>query len=75
MPNLSNEIIEYRNRRLHIKNVESLPQIVNSIVKSKFIKFGIYPVPTDNYKKEGYYHFEDVSHLLNVDICDGISTQ
>jgi hypothetical protein len=71
MPDLLNEIIEYRNRlEFHIKNVESLPRIVDSIVKSKFIESGIYPTRTDNYKKEGYYHFGDIDHLLNVDMCE-----
>jgi hypothetical protein len=38
-PNLLNEIIEYRNRfRIHNKNVESLPRIIDSIVKNMFIK-------------------------------------
>ncbi|MGB6532344.1 MAG: hypothetical protein WBF33_29935 [Candidatus Nitrosopolaris sp.] len=72
MPDLLNEIIEYRNRlEFHIKNVESLPRIVDSIVKSKFIESGIYPTHIDNYKKEGYYHFGDIDHLLNVDMCEG----
>ena len=71
-PDLLNEIIEYRKRlEFHIKNVESLPRIVDSIVKSKFIECGIYPTHTDNYRKEGYYHFGDIDHLLNVDMCEG----
>lgn len=72
MPNLLNEIIEYRNRlRLHIKNVNLLPRIVDSIVKSKFIEAGVFPTSPDNYRKDGYYHFGDVDHVLNVDICEG----
>jgi hypothetical protein len=71
-PELLGEITDYMKCfRLHTKNVDSLPRIIASMVKSKFIESGIYPTPIDNYKKEGYYHFGDVGHILSVDICEG----
>jgi hypothetical protein len=50
---------------LHIKNVEALPLIIDSLVKSKFIEVGIYPVKTD-YEEIGYYHFGDVNTELSL---------
>jgi hypothetical protein len=64
---LLNEISEYKERlKLHIKNVEILPHIIDSTIKSKFIEAGIYPVRTGNYEDIGYYHFGDVNMQLNV---------
>jgi hypothetical protein len=71
-PNLLNEITEYTDRlRAHNKNIESLPRTIDSIVKNKFIAVGVYPTATDNYEKEGYYHFGDVGFVLNVDTWEG----
>jgi len=64
---LWNEISEYRQHlELHRRRVESLPLIINSIVKSKFIESGIYPTVSNNYHNVGYYHFGDIDYLLQL---------
>ncbi len=64
-PELLAEIREYQKRyNQYSMNIESLPRIIDSIVKSKFIERGIYPTPSDNYHNVGYYHFGDVAFLL-----------
>jgi hypothetical protein len=64
-PELITEIREYQNHyNQYFKSIESLPRIIDSIVKSKFIERGIYPTTSDNYHNVGYYHFGDVAFLL-----------
>jgi hypothetical protein len=52
--------------RLHRKNVESLPLVISSVVKSKFIESGIYPTVSNNYHNIDYYHFGDIDYLLQL---------
>ena len=48
-PELLAEIREYQKRyNQYSMNIESLPRIIDSIVKSKFIERGIYPTPSDH---------------------------
>jgi len=64
-PQLLSEIREYQQRyNQYIKKIDSLPLIIDSIVKSKFIERGVYPTATNNYHSIGYYHFGDVAVLL-----------
>jgi hypothetical protein len=60
------EINNYRERlKLHNRNAEALPRIIDSMVKNKFIEAGIYPVKTD-YERIGYYHYSDVNTQLEL---------
>jgi hypothetical protein len=64
-PKLLAEIIEYQKHyNQYHRDIESLPRIIDSIVKSKFIECGVYPTTSNNYHNVGYYHFGDVGVLL-----------
>jgi hypothetical protein len=64
-PRLLAEITEYQKHyNQYYKNIESLPHIIDSIVRSKFIEVGVYPTSSNNFQNIGYYHFGDVAHVL-----------
>ena len=66
-PRLLIEITEYRNHfEQYTQELDSLQCIIDCIVKSKFIKCGIWPTTSDNYQNIGYYHFGDVANLLEL---------
>ena len=46
--------------------IEQMMYTKDKIVKNKFIENGIFPVYENNYRSLGYYHFQDVSHVLEI---------
>jgi hypothetical protein len=64
---LLTEIREYQKHyNQYLKKIESLPRIIDSIVKSKFIDRGVCPTISNNYKNIGCYYREVESLLEQV---------
>lgn len=54
------------NIKQHNFMVKQMMYTIESIIKNKFIENGIFPVYDSNYHSIGYYHFQDVSHVLEL---------